>query len=183
MKKYFLAILLLIISACSSSDESTKFEIPDELDENIAVSQSNKFSVNIPVQWKNILDNSETIFDIWLISPTNNTVIGFIPLSINDDIEEEDKIKLLSKFNIESLKSKDAEIDSSETFTLMEIDGILASPLFYEIDGKKYNTIIFGKNEIFYKSLAYFGNGYKPSDDEIEELIELQELVISSAKF
>ncbi|MBK8944911.1 MAG: hypothetical protein IPM32_06500 [Ignavibacteriae bacterium] len=183
MKKYLFTILIIIISSCSSSDEITKVEIPDELDENIAVSQSKNISVNIPVQWKNISDNSETVFDIWLVSPENNAAIGFIPQTINEDIDEEDKIKLLSKFNLESLKTKNAEINSNETFTLIEIDDFLANPLFYKIDGKSYNSIIFGKDKIYYKSLAYFGNNFNPTEDEIEELIELHELVISSAKF
>ncbi|MBK7104531.1 MAG: hypothetical protein IPH62_04545 [Ignavibacteriae bacterium] len=183
MKKYLFIILIIIISACSSSDEITKIEIPDELDENIAVSQSKNLLVNIPIQWKNISDNSETIFDIWLVSPENNAVIGFIPLTINEEIDEEDKIELLSKFNLENIKTNGADFDSENNYTLIEIDDFLTSQISYKIDEKSYNSVIFGKDNVYYKSLAYFGNDYKPTENEIEELIELQELVISSAKF
>ena len=183
MKKYFLLLLLIIISACSSSEETLKVEIPSDLDTYSVNSHLRKFSVNIPENWKNISDNVETIFDIWLISSDDKTVIGFIPLNVDNNVEEDDKLKLLSKFELEALKSKNADINTEDIFSLIDIEGITASPLMYEIDGKKFNLIVFGKDNVYYKSLAYFGNGYKPTDDEMEDLIDLQELVISSAKF
>lgn len=183
MKKYFLIILLIAAAACSSSDETTKVEIPSDLEDNSVISDSKSFSVNIPENWKNVTDNVETLFDIWLLSSDDKAVIGFIPVNVNKNIDEVDKIKLLAKFELEALKSKEAEIDNNETFSLINIDGILASPLTYQINGKNYNLIIFGKNNIYYKSIAYFSNSYKPTEDEMKDLIELQKLVISSAKF
>ncbi|MCB9248280.1 MAG: hypothetical protein H6613_06905 [Ignavibacteriales bacterium] len=75
----FILISIVIFTACSSSEETTKKEITSEVSENTIVSQSGKLLVKLPSGWTNTLDNTETVFDIWLVSPANNAVIGFTP--------------------------------------------------------------------------------------------------------
>lgn len=147
-KNIFFYYYWLLYPHAQAQEETLKVEIPSDLDTYSVNSHLRKFSVNVPENWKNISDNVETIFDIWLISSDDKTVIGFIPLNIDSNIDEDDKLKLLSKFELEALKSKNADINTEDIFTLIEIDGITAAPLTYEIDGKKFNLIVFGKDNV-----------------------------------
>jgi len=183
----FILISIVIFTACSSSEEITKKEITSEVSENTIVSQTGKLSVKLPSGWINTLDNTETVFDIWLVSPANNAVIGFTPLSINNKVEDidndEDAIKLLTKFARESKKNRDAEfLNEDEEIIISEINGFMATNLKYEIDGKFFNSIIFGKDKVYYECLSYFSNKYEAEEDEYEKLFSLQKLVIESAR-
>ncbi len=186
MKKVFFSAILsvLILSACSSSDEFVKNEIEIDLSETIINSDSDKLSVKSPNNWSSVNDNIEQLFDIWLVSPNNKAVIGFIPLSIdkNSKIDsDEGAIKLLSTISLESKKSNNADFLNETENQIKETDKYLFTQLFYEIDDKKINSIIFGKNSTYYECLAYFSKSYEPTDDEYEALLKLQSIVISSS--
>ncbi len=181
----FALILISMLTSCSSSIETTEIDIPSRLSKNTAIANSNKIIVNIPQYWKSISDNSETVFDVWFVNPEKNAVIGFVPLSINKDAgmdNDEDAINLLTKFSLESKKSKGADIEIEDVIPTEEINSFFSTSIRYKLDDRNFNSIIFGKDNVYYECLAYFGNAYKPTEEELKKLLDLQTLTISSVK-
>jgi len=177
----FSLILISLLASCSSSVETTKLDIPSELSNKIVISQSGKISIHIPVNWRNILDNNETVFDIWLVSSENNAMIGFIPLTIDQDLDNDDAVNLLTKFSLESKKVQSTEFEFENETPIKEIGDFSSKGLKYKFGDKKYSSIIFGKDDIYYECLAYFGTDYNATEDEFDKLVNLQGLVIYSA--
>ena len=51
----------------------------------------------------------------------------------------------------------------------------------YKIEGNTQNSIIFGRENVFYECQGYFKNNHNNSDEHFEELIYLQKEIIKEA--
>lgn len=87
--KFFLYFLLIIfINGCSSSSESTSEKNYPELKSTPTHIFSSNLEITIPNGWREIKDNHNQLFDIWLVNNQNNAVICFIPIYLSDDLVE-----------------------------------------------------------------------------------------------
>lgn len=174
----YIVMVLLILIGCSSSKE-TSVEISNITSKPIYTKTSN-LTIKIPSGWSKIEDNYEKLFDIWLVNKTNNAVIAFIPIHLDENINinsEEEGLEIIK--NIMVIKKK----SSSEKFEIIEEKTVHANyknnSFKYLINDKLQNSILFGKEGIYYECIAYFKNDYEPDLSDIKDLIQLQEEVLS----
>lgn len=175
--------LILIISACSSSKGTVK-------NDNLSISKiinsntsSSNLIISIPSKWREIKDNYNQLFDVWLVNKKNNAVIAFIPINFSENLLElsnPEKMEIIEQIIINKKKSSldDFEIvDQQKELTKYE-----KSTLKYRCDGNIHNSVIFGKGNNYYECVAYFKNDYTPSSVEIYGLIKTQNLIIDNSK-
>jgi len=168
---------MLIISACSSSTESTsenKLSSPVE-----TYYTSNNLKIVIPHGWKEIKDNHEQLFDIWLVNDNNNAVIGFIPITIDESVKSN---SIDEQLDIIEIIIRNKRKSTSSKFEIIEENKIVSDyyirSLKFNIDETMQNSLLFGNGENFYESLAYFKIDYKPTLPEINNLIEVQKQIV-----
>ena len=84
-------MLPIILAACSS--QTTKNSSIEKQYENIAASSN--LQIKIPHGWKEIKDNNEQLFDIWLVDDQYNSSIVFIRIYLSEKLNftrDEDKL-------------------------------------------------------------------------------------------
>ena len=85
---FFISLLVLIFFGCSSSTETTKTDETDQIsDSSPKIITSDNINIIIPPGWKEIEDNNEQVFEIWLINKFENAVIAFIPINLSHNLE------------------------------------------------------------------------------------------------
>lgn len=174
-------LLLLFIVGCSSTSEISKNEDKsqtiDTSDKNIT---SGKIELTVPYNWSEIKDNSNSIFEIWLINNEANAVISFIPINLNKELNLgniETKLNIIEDLLISKKKNsgEDFRIVKQESFS----SRYQMKEIKYMIDDNLQNSILFGENETFYECLSYFSKEYNPSDEETEKLFETQRQIVN----
>ena len=181
---YIFVFILLIISACSSSKETTKEENDNLFSEETVVSPINKLEINLPLGWKLISDNYEQLFDIWLVNNEKNSSIVFIPLSLSKNFNANTTEEALN--NLFEFSKTQKKITGSNFLLLNEVEFFelgkgKCRSFQYNNDDRVFNSIIFAIDNIYYECLAYFDSNYEPSSSEFSKLIELQNSIISTA--
>jgi hypothetical protein len=178
--RYFLLLIFsIIIYACSSSVETTanKKVYPE------SSIKTNNLIVNIPDGWREISDNDEKLFEIWLVNKENTAVICFIPITVNNQIEvktETEKLDILEKI---LTTKRTVNADKFEVIESTELDSdYLNRQIKFSINNKIQNSILFGKDKYFYECLAYFDNTYFPSSNQLNTLFETQRVVVINSK-
>lgn len=176
----FLMLLLLLVSCSSSVVTSVKNNSTKP--PKVVVLENYNLSFNIPSGWNLIDDNYKKIFEVWLVSENNKSAIGIIPINITKNElfgSSEDKINLIKSVTLNKKKSNaDVEIISDE----MKYFGRDASEVRMLVNHTFQNSIIFGDNENFFECLAYFLEGYDPTEDEIDNLLADQADFVKECK-
>ena len=99
--KSFLTLILasLFFLSCSSSTETTK--------NNISISPSKKLHNNslhftVPSGWREIKDNSDRLFEVWLINDQSNAAISFIPIYLHniDENSVDENLNIISEISL-----------------------------------------------------------------------------------
>ncbi|MCB0731122.1 MAG: hypothetical protein KDC88_08820 [Ignavibacteriae bacterium] len=182
MKKIeiFLLLFILIFSfGCSSSSETTQNNTQTS---EISYITTNNLKVTIPSGWKEIKDNYEQIYELWLVNDNSNASISFIPIILNSELMEKsetEKIELIKKI-ITTKRQNTA--DEFELLSEQNMDSkYYMKSLQFIINNSIQNSIIFGDGKKYYECLAYFNKNYQPSDSEIEELFSIQNTVVQSS--
>lgn len=181
LKKYLIHLLLIVIIAgCSSSAESTNTK--KVTPPSTAFYSSNKLNFELPKGWREIKDNHEQLFDIWLVNDSNNAVIGFIPIHLNENINLnsiDEKLDLIEKI------IREKRISETSEFEIIEEKRIVSNypirMLKFKIENITQNSLLFGNDTNFYECLAYFKKGYEPTWIEFEDLLNVQMKTVSES--
>ncbi len=183
IKKLFLSVFFyffffLFILGCSSTSNLDK---TNRLYKQITA--SGNLQIKIPNNWIEIKDNHNQLFDIWLVNKKNDASIVFIPIYISEEIVFNNELDKLDTIKEIVLAKKKA---TSTNFAILEKTNLnnnfISQSIRYLIEGKEYNSIIFGKNNVFYESQAYIKSGNQPSSLSLNDLIEVQEHILKNAK-
>jgi hypothetical protein len=177
-------ISLFIISGCSSSTEIAKNYNKSKHKAITTHTASSNLGITIPSGWREIKDNHEQLFDIWLVNDQNNAVICFIPIYLSDDLKNkpfEENLKIIEQIVIINKQS------NGEDFQIVqekkEVTNYQIKSIKFKFEDDIKNSIIFGSENKFYECLAYFKNNYNPSPIEIERLIKIQEKIVKDSSF
>jgi hypothetical protein len=182
---FLISFLVLIFIGCSSSTESTKTDETSFIaDSSPKIITSDNINIIIPPGWKEIEDNNEQIFEIWLINKFENAVIAFIPISLSHNLEsssEQSELDIIEQILI--TKKKNSGVD----FELIE-ERVIGSDyenksIMYLLDDKYQNSILFGNGIKYYECIAYFHDEYLPSDEEVKDLFATQQEIVSKTFF
>lgn len=184
---YFpIIILAIIFSGCSSSTETVKVtETTVVSDNSPKLISSHDIKIKIPPEWKEISDNHEQLFEIWLINKFENAVISFIPINLINHSSESSSD--LSEFEtiVQIILTK--KMNSGLDFEMINEKTIPSEfenkSIKYLLDDQYQNTILFGSGSKYYECLAYFHEDYLPTENEIEELFATQQEVIKNVVF
>jgi hypothetical protein len=176
-----ISALPFIFSHCSSSEETTK--ISSSTHESPAKSVSTSaLEIIAPSGWREIEDNSNKLFDIWLVNDLDNSVISFSTINLNGIIQQsthEEKMELIEKIIIGKKKySTNVEIIDQDTRFLNDN----AKQIRLMLNDNFQNVIIFGDGKNYFESLAYFKENYNPSNQEIDDLVMNQYNIIETCK-
>jgi hypothetical protein len=175
----------MLFIGCSSSTETTKTDETDlNTDSPPKLITSDNIKIIIPPDWKEIEDNNEQIFEIWLINKNENAVIAFIPINLSHKPESSE---VQSDFNIIEQILITKKQNSGYDFELIE-EKVISSEyqnksFLYLLDDRNQNSILFGNGSKYYECLAYFHEEYLPTEEEIEELFNTQQEIVSNAIF
>lgn len=174
-------LAIFIFIGCSSSKETTK-EITSE-NKTMSKVTSKNLLLKIPDNWREINDNYNPLFEIWLINNDKNSVIGFIPIHFSDEIENynvEEKIDMIEKLIIAKKKNV------SDKLEILKKNSIIFKypnkSFSYNIDNQFQSSIIFGNGNVFYECIAYFDKSYAPELEEIDNLINIQYKLVSESR-
>jgi hypothetical protein len=177
-------ISLFLISGCSSSIEIAKSNNKSNHKSITTHTASSNLGITIPSGWREIKDNHEQLFDIWLVNDQNNAVICFIPIYLSDELIKkpfEEKLNIIEQIVINNKKS------SGEDFQFVqeknEVTKYQMKSIKFEFEDDIKNSILFGSKNNFYECLAYFKNDYNPTHTEIERLIKIQEKIVGNSSF
>lgn len=183
--KFYQYLLIIPLSflwiSCSSSTETTSQTKIPELTSEPSFIQTQNLEVSIPFGWREIKDNHEQLFEIWLVSDNNKSAISFVPVLIDSSLIErpiEEQLTLIEKIIMNKRKS------TADDFQLLNNNSTLLEnkrSVTFEINGFVQNSILFGDGTTFYECLAYFDNGYEPTTTEIEELFATQEIIVAES--
>jgi hypothetical protein len=176
-------ILLVSLVGCSSSKKTIKKNIT--LSGNYYESVNSDLLIKIPSGWNEIKDNSEKLFDFWLVSPDRNSAIVFVPVYFNS------KDKLLNdRITLEFLSetTKKLKQNTNQNFYILndiptyKINSFWFNGFMYKIDSNERKSVLFGSNNKFYECIAYFNEEYNPTKNELENLFKVQKLVLSTVQ-
>lgn len=174
-------LLIFILVNCSSSVETSVTNNNSNTTKVVELENYN-LSFNIPAGWNRIKDNYKKIFEVWLVSENKKSAIGLIPIHISKNElfgSREDKLKLVKSVTLSKKKTNaDIEIISDE----MQYFGQNVSEVRMLVNNTFQNSIIFGQNENFFECLAYFLEGYDPTEDEIDNLLADQAEFVKGCK-
>jgi len=173
----FSIILIFTQLSCSSSAEKTQFDINSYKGTSSKFISSPNLEITIPDNWREIKDNQNQIFEIWLINDANNATICFLPITIDQEIPNSgDNLKLIEKILINKKKN------SFPDFKIINISDELikhsAKIIIYESNEGIQNSIIFGNGRNYYECLAYFKKNYVTEDSEADYIFEIQKRII-----
>lgn len=174
--------MIAVIVSCSSTQESVKFEKHPTIKRIPSHTSSRHLDVKIPIGWREIKDNREQLFDIWLVNDENNATISFIPINLADNLlqnTEEEKLAIIEKIVINKKKSiiDDFEIVEQKEMNFNQI----SKSIKFLMNGDIQNSIIYGNGKNYYECLAYFSEKHSPEEEEIEYLIEIQKQIVSKS--
>ncbi len=168
-----ITILTLFIVGCSSSTNSVKNKDTVSPSKEIKI---NNLRITIPAGWREIEDNSDQLFQIWLVNDENNASIVFRNIHLNElsDQTIEEKLNVIAQLILNKRKS------FSDNFELLsrsagKINNLDIFKLRYLLEDKIQNILIVTNGKEFYECLAYFKNDYQPTTKEIENLLDRQE--------
>lgn len=179
----FVAFLLSIslLGGCSSSKQHS--DHIKQIDYRSPVAISPNLSITVPEGWREIDDNKNKIFDIWLLNKENNASIGFIPIHLDNRFnlkDDRDKHKLVVDFMLSKKRSASAD------FEVINIEDQYSenehTSLTYMNEDKLQKSIIFGRGNIFYECIAFSDLNVELSEEEIEEMFRIQREVVTSSK-
>lgn len=181
----FISVFFIIVISCSSTTETTKADESDiNSDSSPKLITSDNINIQIPPDWKEIEDNNEPFFEIWLINKNENAVIAFIPINLSHDLNTSDE---RSEFDIIEQIILTKKQNSGLDFELIEEKLIEAQyenkSIRYLLDDKYQNSILFGNGTKYYECLAYFHQEYLPTEEEIEELFITQQEIVNNVIF
>lgn len=188
MKLHNLLLITLVASlfiSCSSSTETSKKGETNAIDDSSPkLITSDNINIKIPPNWREIADNNEPIFEIWLINKFENAVISFIPINLTHNLvssDEQSELEIIKQIIL--TKKQNSGFD----FELIE-EKVIESEyenksIKYLVDDKYHNSILFGNGTKYYECLAYFHEDYLPSEEEIEKLFTTQQEIVRKVIF
>jgi len=182
LRLFIYVILFFLLNDCSSSTESTSQDSNAGTSPLILIKSSN-LEINTPSGWKEINDNHDKLFDIWLVDDEANASIGFIPININDDIDllnQNEILDFLEKIVI-TVKNNLAELLDANDEQIFDLK-YKVKQIRLVVDDKIQNVIIFGEGDNYFESIAYFHKEYNPTESEIKALIRTQHNIIKHSK-
>lgn len=185
IQKYFPIPLFIFnfIIGCSSSTETTS-DVKSVRTINVSDEIARNITVIIPNGWREIKDNADQLFEIWLVNKENNAVICFIPVNFSEGLEIPTNDKRLEIIeNILITRRKGTGNDFQIIEQRMLDDKYLIKSTKFSINKHLQNSMVFGNGTYYYESLAYYGKNLEPTNSEITNLIELQEEVILGIEF
>lgn len=183
LKLIISVILLLFLFSCSSSTSIYKSDYP--LTSDIANSESQTLTVNIPKGWFTADDNQENKSDLWLVRDDYSATISFTPIIFDEEIKDRYGNSNLSEIvNYSKLSQKLAHLNKfidllkNESF---EMNGIKFNS--YQFAGKQgnlYRVVVFEYGDHFYECIAVI----KPpqSAEKKNEIFSTQNSVLNSIK-
>ena len=189
MKLFNFSLILIValtLLGCSSSTETAKVsETTNVSDTSPKLISSNNIKIKIPPDWKEIADNHEQLFEIWLINKLENAVIAFIPINlINytlDTTSEQSEFETI--IHIILTKKQNSGLDFEMIDEKIIPSEFENKSIKYLLDEQYQNSILFGYGSKYYECLAYFHEEYLPTEDEIEELFATQQEIIKNVVF
>jgi len=171
--------LSLLVVNCSSTTE-----ISNERTNSVYKESSKNVSnliIDIPDGWREINDNHDRLFEIWLVNLENNASICFIPININflaDTISLENKIEIAGEILIKDKKSKNEDFEIISESYLNKNRSYKS--IYYKIGESFQRSIIFGSNNKVYECLAYGKSGKVYS--EVDPIFETQLEIVKYLK-
>ncbi len=146
-------------------------------------SETSDLLIKIPSGWERIVDNSQKLFDFWIVSPDKNSSIIFIPLYADSTLLKNKKtIDFLFETNKKIKKNSINNFQFITGINTHKLNNLIFKGFVYKDNGKEKRSIIFSNGEKYYESLAYFNKSYSPTIEEIKNLFKIQDLVLSTVK-
>jgi len=187
-KKFFIVVFsigLLGFIGCSSTKINSNENARVLFSKKYYSSDNSNLSIKIPLGWHGINDNNKKLFDVWLVSPDKNSSIVFLPLTleINNEFKSiEDSLNFFYRLmKMQKEKKNDNFELVSETETIAK-KNIFMKEYRFKINGNEKQSIIFGKNNIFYECLAFYNDTYTPTRKELDNLFYIQSSIITETK-
>lgn len=180
IKPLILLLSGILIVACASSTQ-TKSENQSPGFERKVENTSN-LEITIPAGWRKIQDNKEKLFELWLVNSDKNASISFIPIHIDSSLNG---MSLAEKLNFAvdmTLKERQAGNEGFELIAKSEMTDMQGFRLLYKIGNQQQSSIIFGNENRLYECLAYFSEYVNFSEEEINNLFETQEYIVSNSE-
>lgn len=177
-------VFLVLINSCSTTKrtiESKKIM----LSKNYYKSEDSHLLIKVPSGWNKIRDNSEKLFDFWLVSPNKNSTIVFVPIALDDKNNLPNNritLEFLSKTTLQlkqSSKKKFLLLNNIQTY---KSNNLWLNGFRYKLDNNERKSILFGRDNKFYECIAYFNKSYSPNKNELNHLFEIQSLVLSTVQ-
>ena len=179
-KSFGLILFIIGLIGCGTSTE--QFEKIETIDYRSDSVGSANLSLTIPSGWKEIDDNKEKIFDIWLVNEENNASICFIPIHLDKRFNEKSDADKHS-FVVDLLLNKKRSTASDfEVVFKQENFRNNITTIRYITDGNLQNSIIFGKGELFYECLAYSDINSNLSQSDLEEIFIIQNEIVNTSQ-
>ena len=176
-------LFLINMFGCSSAKNTIKKNDNVTLTKNYYNSESSHLLIKIPSGWNKIKDNSEKLFDFWIVSPQKKSSIVFIPITIENKLNnKEDVINFLNESNKKIKRSSKDNFVLLEEIKLQKVNNLFVKGFIYKEGANIKRTIVLGNGKRFYESLAYFNKNYNPTNDEVKNLFKLQNLVLSTVE-
>ena len=178
-QKYFdiLLIFLLLLLSCSSSKETSDLKVDVKPSPSVIISDNLK--ITIPNYWREIDDNHNRLFEIWLVRDDTNAVISFIPVNLSENFNagnKNEELSLIEKIIFAKKESGNLNFKLVEKGTLPSKYSNIS--ISYYLGDQFQSSIIFGENNVFYECLMYFNDKYAPEASEIEEMLQLQKSIV-----
>lgn len=140
--------------------------------------------ITIPEGWKEISDNADPLFEIWLINDFNIASIVFIPITLSENniSSDGDDLEIISDLLLNKQKSNILNFDlvKKETYSVRKLK---VAEVKYFAETIIHNMLIFTDGNSYYESLAYFSENYTPSSSEIQKLFETQKKILQTVSF
>ena len=178
-------LLFIYIVSCSSTKKTIKKNNKIVLSKSYYKSIDSGLLVKIPAGWHEIKDNTEKLFDFWLVSPDKNSTIVFVPVALNNTdklLNDRAILEFLSETTKKIKENTNKNFQLINDIPTYKINNLWFNGFRYKTDGNDRISILFGNNGKFYESIAYFNEGYKPSKNELEYLFKIQGLVLSTVQ-
>ncbi len=185
MKSLSYLLILLLLTTFQSCSISTK--TIEEKDITVSKifhkSKTTNLFYKLPNGWREIEDNDNQLFELWLINKNNNSTITFLPIHLDSAFTKNSVKENLRLLNITQKKIKQSTLKDFKILTKFDEfsnNEINFISMKYLDDGKLKQSVIFGKNNSFYECSAYYKDSLAPTDIEINKLFEIQEMVLFS---
>ena len=164
--------LTIFISSCSSNKYSQS-EINKYFSSQRVKAKTSPISFLIPKGWHVVDANNKAFIDLWILRDDLNVSLSLLPFYSNSSANTL-MINYESSILLQKAKYKNKVKIVKEK--AIKLNGKVALPYNFTINGKNFRTILFEHKNKFYE-LTLFGEN---TNIQIEYF--LQELIISSAK-